>query len=128
MKKIISVSLILLFSFSIIAQEIVKDKTYYLDKSKKQKTLGWVFAGVGTSMIVLGTITFSQNFNPVGGGNEGGFLVVLGTPIALSSIPFFISASRNKGRSEATVGFKWQNWDNKLLNKKFPAFALKLSL
>lgn len=111
MKRLISLFLFLVWLLPLTAQElVVKDKQYYLEKSKRQRTTGWVLAGMGTAMIVVGAITFNQNFNidwtseGSGGGDIEGWVMVLGVPVALSSIPFFVSASKNKGRAEMMAG------------------------
>ena len=107
MKQLTGLLLAFLLLLRAAAQEpvIVKDKQYYLDKSKSQKTAAWIFAGAGTAMIIGGAIGFSQNFEVFGpGGETEALIMVAGVPVALASIPFFISASRNKGRAEAMAG------------------------
>lgn len=112
MKKMLALLISLLWLLQLTAQDqpVVKDKQYYLDKSKNQRTTGWVLAGAGTAMIVVGAITFDRNFSidlfgeGSGGGEAEAWVMVLGVPVALSSIPLFISASKNKQRAEMMAG------------------------
>ena len=107
MKRMYCMLLTLAFFLEAMAQQqlVVKDKAYYLNKSKNQKTAAWILAGLGGAMMVGGAIGFAQNFEVFGpGGETEAAIMIAGAPVALASIPFFISAARNKGRAEVLVG------------------------
>ncbi|HMO32357.1 MAG TPA: hypothetical protein PKE63_09280 [Lacibacter sp.] len=107
MKKILLMIAGVLLFLQLAAQQqpVVKDRQYYLDKSKSQRITGWVLAGAGSAMIIGGYIGFQENFDLFGpGGENEAWIMLLGVPVALSSIPFFISASKNKGRAEMMAG------------------------
>ena len=79
-----------------------KTKQYFQEKSKKQRTAGWILLGTGATAIITGIIIEgthrgtddSQSF-------AGGTVEVGGVICTLASIPFFISASKNKKRAAA---------------------------
>ena len=61
MKKIIFSLTLLLFvvtSFEQTNPSPKFSKTFYLQKNKTQKTIGWVLLGGGTAMIVGGAISY----------------------------------------------------------------------
>ena len=101
MKKTALLATALLWMLQATAQEPVKDKAYYLDKSKNQKTAGWVLLGAGTAMMIGGGIAFSNSSIFDESWGAGATVMTIGVPVALTSIPFFISAAKNKGRAEA---------------------------
>lgn len=71
----------------------------YLKKSKSQKTIVWVMVGSGVAMIGGGfAINLSSGWG-AGNTNKGLWLCYVGGATALGSIPFFISASKNKHRA-----------------------------
>ena len=115
MKKIFILFLILAFSYRAYNQvdtptvnrSIQPD---YLKKSRNQKTVGWVFLGTGTAMIITGGLIGlnSMATHPYGekeGLTEGILLVATGIILDLASIPLFVTASQNK-RKAATVSLK----------------------
>jgi hypothetical protein len=76
------------------------NKIYYLNKSKNQKTAGWVMLGGGVVIGVVGAILFSENFEIFSDKNDasantGGALFFIGAGSILGSIPFFISSAHN---------------------------------
>jgi hypothetical protein len=107
MKHVSGLIVALLLLVQATAQEplVVKDKQYYLNKSKSQKTTAWILGGAGTAMVIGGAIAFGRNFELFGpGGETEALIMVAGVPVALASIPFFISAAKNKGKAEAMAG------------------------
>lgn len=76
-----------------------------LQKSKNQNTTGWVLLGAGTAITVVGAIGFNNNFVLLGEGGDDqktdtyGFILLTGLVMDLASIPFFISASKNRRRA-----------------------------
>jgi hypothetical protein len=133
--------LIMIALFSVLtvsAQGTTESKEFYLNKSKNQKTAGYILAGGGAALIISGIIVgngdnnndpneldFGPNFD-VGLWLLGGGLVS-----ALASIPFFIS-SGNNARKAATIVIGHQ----KIMIPKYnsqvsvlqPAISLKIPL
>ena len=104
-------------------------KDYYLQKSKNKKSTAWFLFGVGTTLIVVGV---AQSL-----GSSNGFLpagivpMVLGAGADLASIPFFISASRNKKlASSVTINSEkiLLLQQNSLCLKMQPAITFKINL
>ena len=112
MKKMILAFTIILFTAATISQTPAPSKEYYLQKSKNQKTTGWVLLGGGTAMAVVGIILASSD-NPESGDiygpnfESGSLLLVAGLAADLISIPFFIS-SANNARKAANISFNHQ--------------------
>lgn len=87
----------------VFAQSMSKQD--YLDKSRMQKTTGFIMLGGGVAMATAGAILFNENFNLNGGGEAEGIMMVAGTLVALGSIPMFIS-SGNNARKAAQMSFR----------------------
>lgn len=104
MKRLIMSIAALLFFLQLAAQntEPVKDKQYYATKSKNRKIVGFVLLGAGVTCMTTG-IVVAKNTNDFSG-YEGLGEFMAGVPLSLASIPFFISAARNRGRAEAMAG------------------------
>lgn len=115
-----------------------KSQSYYLKKSKRQKTTGWIllgggvattFVGIGvaSSELISGSLSGSSN-------NSSAADVVLLTGLAamIGSIPVFISAHKNKRRAVAAISFR--NQPLRFTDKKsvtstlLPTVSLKISL
>lgn len=86
---------LLVFNF-VFSQQ--KAKEYFLQRSKNQKTTAWILLGTGTAAIITGVIV-DNNHNREGQYMTGGFIEVGGIICTLTSIPFFISSSKNKRRA-----------------------------
>ncbi len=150
MKKMIALSLLLLFAAISFAQQIeppAKPTIDYLQKSKKQKKMGWILVASGAALIVTSRIIpqgESKGFTgsdlwfglPVEEFENDGIragLALYGTAAALGSIPFFIAAGKNKKRSKTTTGFlklekapiPQQNLVSPFL---YPAIGLRISI
>ena len=61
MKKYFAAALLLLFAFSVFSQDSLKNKDYYLQKSKKQKTAALILLGGGTIMTITGVVIMTEN-------------------------------------------------------------------
>lgn len=74
---------------------------YYKQKSKNQKTTGWVLL-VGGAALITGGMLIADNASLDEDVAIAGASIALlgGTASMIASIPVFISASRNKGRAE----------------------------
>lgn len=109
--KCLLLALLIGLSLQTFSQESttsVYNKDYYLKKSKTQKTIGWVVLGAGTSLIAAGLITGSGKSDDLGDVFAGGAYIVSGVVLDAVSIPFFVSASKNKKRAVAAVAFRIQ--------------------
>ncbi|MEY3499667.1 MAG: hypothetical protein RL308_1336 [Bacteroidota bacterium] len=105
-------------------------KAYYLQKSNKQKRVGWILLGGGALFATVGGIGFSENFGIFTSNSTAdgyGFLFLTGIVSGLASIPVFIS-SGNNARRAATITF---NTDllpiqNGLVQNLQPFFTVKI--
>src|SRR5450631_527706 len=76
---------------------------YYMMKSSKSRTAGWVLLSVGTVMGVTGLIVYEHNLHTEYNLNQFGdaiansvgaeFLVVAGSTMVLVSVPLFITSA-----------------------------------
>ena len=126
MKKILFFTLLMSFSAAIFSQQTdptpVKNKEFYLKKSKGQKTAAWVLLGAGTTMIAIAAPgSVSLDILPT--------LVIGGSACIISIIPLFIAAGRNK-RKAMDLSFKMeplpQLQKNGLTKTSVPSLTLKL--
>ena len=86
-------------------QIIVKNRQYYLEKGKTQKTVAWVLAGTGTILIIGGVAGLMNNNDLFGtGGEVEALMMVGGVPVALASLAFFAMAEKSKAKAEVMVG------------------------
>ncbi len=141
MKKIVFSLALLLFIVKSFSQTLAFSKDHYLQKSKNQKTVGWVMLGGGVAMTTIGIIISTGQTNdpsndPFGvdpfSGNEGAAIVaVAGLASALGSIPFFISSAKN-ARKAAKISFNNQRilfpQQNTFVLKTQPTLTLKIGL
>ncbi|MEO6069087.1 MAG: hypothetical protein ABIP31_01015 [Chitinophagaceae bacterium] len=140
MKKMIVFLTLIAIGFSSFAQtetDNVKTKKYYLDKSRKQRTTGWIMLGGGVALTGIGIgAAVAESINYVLGdsksGNIGSVLATVGVVSALGSIPVFICASKNK-RKAAEVAFSIQKLPSMLYSSNGqaafqPALTLKVSI
>ena len=111
-------------------------QTDYLKKSKNQKTVGWVFLGTGTAMIITGGLIGlnSMATHPYGEKEEltaGSILVASGIILDLASIPLFITAAHNKKKA-ATLGLTNENvpkvMNGKIIPSPMPSLSFRISL
>lgn len=101
-----------------------------MKKNKKQKTTAWVLLGTGVAAILTGVIIDNSNK-----GNDqsytGGFIEVGGVICTLTSIPFFISSSKNS-RKAAAISFNYQKMlfqqQRSIVLKPQPALTLQVKL
>lgn len=84
------------------------NKDYYLQKSKTQKTVGWILLGAGTTAIVAGIISGNKKNDDLADVGVGVVAVVSGIVVDLVSIPFFVSAAKNNKRAATAVAFQFQ--------------------
>ena len=115
MKKIILCLTTLLFivkSFSQTQSSLALSKDSYLQKSKRQKTTGWILLGTGLGIAATGGIIQGMHEGKSNGGFDfdftGAYIAIGGGVVSLLSIPFFISSSINK-RKAASITISNQN-------------------
>lgn len=89
------------------AQKAPLTKADYLQRSKEQRTFGWILVGAGTTAVVAGLIVGNSDDSQWFGPNFGtaATLFTGGLIADLASIPFFISAASN-ARKAATLSFR----------------------
>ncbi len=105
------------------------DADMLLRKSKKQKLTAWILLGSGSFVWYLGANKHMNQLDNVDGG--GGAPMLIGGIAALSSIPIFNMASKNKKKSisitfrnETAPKFCIQG----IVSMPIPSLSLKLSL
>lgn len=80
-------------------------KKYYSQKSKSQKTVGWVLIGAGALISAISVATAYNDLdlnNPNSlDGNVVGFTI--GGTFMVGSIPLFIASTKNKKRASLIV-------------------------
>ena len=141
--KTLTIFLLLLgVSATTFSQETVPSpaltKNDYLKKSKTQNTVGWVLVGAGAGLIAVSFATTNLDdfgdsifYGDDSGLNTGAALFVSGVVVAVSSIPLFIAAGKNK-RKAMSISFKLQPVPHMtktyLTNFKTPSLTLKVEL
>jgi hypothetical protein len=136
MKKFFFLIMLLAFVTKAFTQD-------YLRKSRNQKTTAWVLLGAGTTMVAIGAIgsmtAYTNDIVYIGSlGTEGepsqgdayGYLLVAGVVCDAASIPFFISASKNR-RLAGTVQMSNQKiylpQNSSIALRYVPAVSLKIA-
>ena len=137
--KTIVLSLAILFfavkSFSQPPANSIQSKDYYLQKSKKQKKVGLIVLYTGLGIAAAGGIVYIIHEQNKDGWLDidftGAYIAAGGGGVALASIPFFISASKNKKKAasvtlnNALIPLLKQNG---LVSKMQPTITLKIVL
>lgn len=72
---------------------------FYLQKSKSEKTKAWIFLVGGAALQIAGTVSYANNFFEESTTNAD-VMMLVGSLASGVSIPWFISAAKNKGRAE----------------------------
>ncbi len=85
----------------------------YAQKARRQQTTAFVMLGVGAGMAITGLIVGNKDDDSVSGtvnnAFDGTILLVGGALVAAGSIPFFISAGKNRTKAGLTGGIKLQS-------------------
>ena len=132
MKKILLMLVPAVLTLNTFSQTIhpTYPKNHYQQKSKHQKTAAWILLSGGTIMAVAGGISFSSNWDL--GSNSAtdvsGFIMLGGIIADIVSIPFFVSAAKNKRKAAAIVFNPQNNYmivQNRVL-KIQPGISLKI--
>lgn len=129
MRKVIISWFTFLLALQLTAQQpgsFAKDD--YLKKNKTQKTVAWSLLGGGILSVGLGFATLGGKAT---NNTDNGILLIGGTAAMVTSIPFFISASKNKKKA-ATLGLKLEQSPvfqrQEIANRFFPAASLSVSI
>lgn len=130
MKNIILLLTAASLTFKTFSQTIqpADSKDYYLQKSKNQKTTAWVLLGGGTLMAVAGGIVFDKSSSNTSI-DAGGFIFLAGIIADIVSIPFFVSAAKNKRKAAAIVFTHQNNYmlvQTKAVLKNQPAISIQI--
>jgi hypothetical protein len=129
--KIISLVLMLVVSSSLFSQQPLLTEEAYLKKSKSQKTAAWVLFGGGLGMVSGGIAINLSGGILNGNGSKGLWLSYVGGATVLSSIPLFITASKNK-RKAALMSYKMEKLpviqQQGLVNSFVPALSIRIPL
>lgn len=132
--KTIRLFLGLLFVSSILMGQTTEfNKDYFLQKSKKQKTTAWILLGGGTAMVIGGAALFDTNYysGSNSGTDIGGFLMLAGIIADGASIPYFITAGKNK-RTAMSIAFNYKpiyfSGENLVTAKTYPALGVKIKI
>ena len=91
------------------------DKDYFLNKSAKFETAGWITFGAGLALGVTGFLIYQNNINTYWGGLNaapGALCMVLGGGAVITSIALFTHASNCKKKAMDISGY--------LQEEKFP--------
>ncbi|MBU2906144.1 hypothetical protein KO529_15200 [Arenibacter algicola] len=124
---------LLLVSSILVGQTKEFSKDYFLQKSKKQKTTAWILLGGGTAMAVGGFAKFDSSWDSGSASTTdiAGIIGTVGFLTGLASIPYFISAGKNK-RTAMSITFDYQpiylSTDNLVAAKAHPTLSLKIKL
>ena len=115
-------------------------KDYYLQKSKNQENTGWILLGFGTATLAAGGVMAITTGNAdlahtssPGYKSSDAYIYVLaaGAALDISSIPFFISASKNR-KLAAQLSISNQNiyllQQNTVTVRYAPALTIKICL
>ena len=117
MKKLVLFFVLSMISFAGYSQSEKHDfsKEHYLQKSKNQRTAGWVLLGAGAGIGLIGAIVSAEAltedwfFGDSKKSDTGLILGAVGAASSLASIPFFISASKNS-RKAAQLSLESQRY------------------
>ena len=133
MKKLVALSLLLVMTTRIFAQEnpIYIPGTSpqdYLKKSKNQKRTAWILLGAGVLALTLSAV----EVNPHYGESSNGTLILVGGLVFIgASIPCFTASARNKKKA-AAISFRNQliprMGSGELSNTSVPFIKLEISL
>lgn len=140
MKKIILLSLLLAFTASSFGQQSAPKQhwtdTEYYKKSKKQKTAGWIFTGVGSAVLLTTLITdaFTSAFTGFQERASGiAIPYAIGVACVATGVVFFVASGKNKKKAKALSAFINMEkaavlQQTTIRNQSFPVLGLKISL
>ncbi len=123
-----------------IPADTVRNREYYLGKSKSQLTAGWILFGVGAAATLTGAIVRAAQVSfyivTIGTSSNNSdapvIIMIAGAACMLGSIPLFISSHDNKLKAiELSISPKMEE-NGELIQrcagKYQPAISFRLSL
>jgi hypothetical protein len=137
MKQIVTLLILFLFIMQLVAAQ--KNDTSslrspqalhdsYMHKYKTNHIIAWSCLGAGTAMLI-GGIAIKVNNGLLSNNSQGQWLTYLGFGTTLASIPFFISAGRNKRQARLALKAQSISIGNNTLNQlKYKAVVLTVPL
>ena len=133
MKTFFLLLVLLLVSSILAGQHKEFSKDYYLQKSKKQKNTAWILLGGGTAMAVGGFAKFDSSWDSgsTTSTDVAGIIGTVGILAGLASIPYFISAGKNKNIA-MTVSMDYNpiylSGENTIATSSCPTLSLIIKL
>jgi len=132
MKKTSCTIMLLAISLKLLSQQIPTPNVDYLEKSKKQKTTGWLLLGGG--FLITGIAAVANSGVCIGPGcTKKKFPIVpvaIGGAAMVSSVPFFIASSKSKKKA-ITISLKREiaplPEKHGFVSTSIPSLNLKLS-
>jgi hypothetical protein len=114
-------------------------REYYLQKSNRMKTAGWILLGVGSALTIGGIIVYNDAMNSedwVNGiyNGAGGYIAIIaGSAMVVTSIPILIVAGNNKKKAmELSSSLKLEPYQQiheaSLATQWVPSISFRLSL
>ena len=144
MKNLLLILMLFWFSVPLLAQQSVKDSSGILNKetlllkSKKQKKAANILLISGGSLILISgvvaigevgaiVVTEGENLDNIFSLSSG--IATVGILMSVASVPFYISAGRNK-RKAASLSFQQQKIpyikNNSVASSMIPAVSIKI--
>ena len=116
MRKILCLIVLSTIVLKVFSQSTPLIQTDYLQKSKKQKTTGFILLGGGAALAIVGTAIGVSSVddelvsNIIDGESDetytaGGIMLITGLAAMVGSVPFFIASSRNNKKAHAASAF-----------------------
>ena len=132
MKKLVAAIVFMLVGIQSFAQETVKkDRDYFLQKSKNQRTAAWILTGAGAALAIGGGIGFNQNFELFGpGGETEAGIMVAGVALVAAGVALHIVATNSKQKADLVITempFHWPGYQSGA-QKKMLALQWKIPL
>jgi hypothetical protein len=111
----------------------INSKEYFLAKSSKLNTTGWVLIGVGAVLGTTGIIIYNKNKNgtldQLGNTYGGVLLTIVGGAMVVVGIPLVIRSGYYKRKAMAmTATLNLENYQSGLAIKHFPSIGLSIRL
>ena len=118
MKLAFSSLFLIVFSFQMVQSQVIEPTAekskqelydFYTLKQKKNKTAAWIMLGGGLVMTMTGLVVNSVDEAATAATlgliefekeHKGDWMIYLGGATTIASIPFFISAGKNKTKAE----------------------------
>ncbi len=108
------------------AQRLKED---YLNKSKRQRTTGFVLLGIGAALTITGVLVINNNSDDILDPNDvvnttaGAGVFLIGVVSSVASIPFFISSySNNKKAMKYSAGIGLEKLQADKVKTTYPPY------